>query len=222
MPVILTLDPEVKKLWPGTVLGVMTWHASVHGVNPDLWTFYAESVQPGLFGKLQSTELSAMPAMSDNRRAFKSFGINPGRTRISSEALYRRVRQGKELYQVNAVVDANNLVSLSSGFSLGSYDMARTGQSVVLRLGREGETYAGIGKGGIKLHHMPVLCDGDGPFGSPGSDSRRAMVSDGAENIMTVIYGFSGRGPVEAALQEASTCFTRFAGASEIETALAE
>ena len=44
MPVILTLDPEVKKLWPGTVLGVMTWHASVHGVNPDLWTFYAESV----------------------------------------------------------------------------------------------------------------------------------------------------------------------------------
>ena len=112
MPVILTLDPEVKKLWPGTVLGVMTWHASVHGVNPDLWTFYAESVQPGLFGKLQSTELSAMPAMSDNRRAFKSFGINPGRTRISSEALYRRVRQGKELYQVNAVVDANNLVPL--------------------------------------------------------------------------------------------------------------
>lgn len=64
MPVILTLDPEVKKLWPGTVLGVMTWHASVHGVNPDLWTFYAESVQPGLFGKLQSTELSAMPESS--------------------------------------------------------------------------------------------------------------------------------------------------------------
>lgn len=121
MSVILTLDPEVKKLWRGTVLGVMTWHASVHGVNPDLWTFYAESVQPGLFGKLQSTELSAMPVMSDNRRAFKSFGIDPGRTRISSEALYRRVRQGKDLYQVNAVVDANNLVSLASGFSLGSY-----------------------------------------------------------------------------------------------------
>jgi len=39
---------------------------------------------------------------------------------------------------------------------------------------------------------------------------------------MTVIYGFSGREPVEAALQEAFTCFTRFAGASEIETALAE
>lgn len=83
MSVILTLD-EVKKLWRGTVLGVMTWHASVHGVNPDLWTFYAESVQPGLFGKLQSTELSAMSVMSDNRRAFKSFGIDPGRTRRST------------------------------------------------------------------------------------------------------------------------------------------
>ena len=101
MPVILTLDPEVKKLWPGTVLGVMTWHASVHGVNPDLWTFYAESVQPGLFGKLQSTELSAMPAMSDNRRAFKSFGHahilrgalpprTPGKGSLSGERRGRR------------------------------------------------------------------------------------------------------------------------------------
>ena len=70
MPVILTLDPEVKKLWPGTVLGVMTWHASLHCVNPDLWTFYAESVQPGLFGKLQSTELSAMLASTPVARAY--------------------------------------------------------------------------------------------------------------------------------------------------------
>ena len=77
MSFILTLDPEVKKLWRGTVLGVMTWHASVHGVNPDLWTFYAESVQPGLFGKLQSTELSAMPAMSDNRRASNPLASTP-------------------------------------------------------------------------------------------------------------------------------------------------
>ena len=136
MSVILTLDPEVKKLWRGTVLGVMTWHASVHGVNPDLWTFYAESVQPGLFGKLQSTELSAMPVMSDNRRAFKSFGIDPGRTRISSEALYRRVRQGKDLYQVNAVVDANNLVSLASGFSLGRPGQVRALSSAWAGKGR--------------------------------------------------------------------------------------
>lgn len=85
-----------------------------------------------------------MPVMSDNRRAFKSFGIDPGRTRISSEALYRRVRQGKDLYQVNAVVDANNLVSLASGFSLGSYD--RPGQVRALS-----SAWAGKGR------PMPVL-----------------------------------------------------------------
>ena len=108
---------------------------------------------------LESTELAAMPQIGTSRRAFKAFGRDPGRVRISSEALYRRLRQGKELYPINTAVDANNLVSLETGFSLGTYDLACLQGNLVLRLGHEGEGYAGIGKDTLDLHRMPLLAD---------------------------------------------------------------
>lgn len=112
------------------------------------------------------------------------------------------------------MVDANNLISLESGFSLGSYDLARLDGGLLLRLGREGEAYAGIGKGGIDLARLPLLADAQGPFGSPSSDSQRAVISLESRNILTVIYGFSGPEPLEAALDLTVRRLTDFAGAA--------
>ena len=168
---------------------------------------------------LESTELAAMPQIGPSRRAFKAFGRDPGRVRISSEALYRRLRQGKELYQINTAVDANNLVSLETGFSLGTYDLACLQGNLVLRLGREGESYAGIGKDTLDLNRMPLLADAMGPFGCPCSDSQRAMIVDNiaedtaARQLLTVIYGFSGPQAVEDAISLTKKHFTAFAAA---------
>lgn len=68
---------------------------------------------------------------------------------------------------INSAVDANNLVSLETGFSLGTYDLACLQGDLVLRLGREGEGYAGIGKDTLDLNRMPLLADALGPFGCP-------------------------------------------------------
>lgn len=148
-----------------------------------------------------------------SRRAYKAFGRDPGRTRVSSEALYRRIRQGKDLYRINSVVDANNLVSLETGLFPGSYDLARLEGGLLFRLGKAGEMYAGIGKDGIDLARLPLLADARGPFGSPSSDSQRAMISLESRDILTVIYGFSGQEEVEAALALARKRLTDFAEA---------
>lgn len=70
----------------------------------------------------------------------------------------------------------NNLISISSGYAIGSYDLdqlqwARWSWPVP----RRGPWYEGIGKGSLSIAHMPVLTDDLGPFGNPSSDSRRAM-----------------------------------------------
>ena len=111
------------------------------------------------------------------------------------------------------MVDANNLVSLETGFSLGSYDLARLEGGLLFRLGEAGEMYAGIGKDGIDLARLPLLADARGPFGSPSSDSQRAMISLESRDILTVIYGFSGQEEVEAALALAQKRLTDFAEA---------
>ena len=216
----VSIDPVLAAIWPDTALGCVYWSAPVLPQEPQLWQYFASHTQPRLVQLLENTELADMPQITPSRRAFKAFGRDPGRVRISSEALYRRLRQGKELYRINTAVDANNLVSLETGFSLGTYDLACLQGALVLRLGREGEGYAGIGKDTLDLHRMPLLADGQGPFGCPCSDSQRAMiVANTHENtaprqLLTVIYGFSGSEAVEAAISLAHQHFTTFAAAN--------
>ncbi|OXS28586.1 MAG: hypothetical protein BCS36_10240 [Desulfovibrio sp. MES5] len=191
MPTI-TIDENFKSAWPATHMGCLCYSVDVYPKNQDLWDLYENTFAPLLEQKLAGTALPDMPNIAMARAAYKSFGVDPGRHRISSEALYRRVRQGKALYQINSLVDANNLVSLETGFSLGSYDAAHIGQKIVLRLGRQGESYAGIGKSDMTLENMPVLADDAGPFGSPTSDSTRAMITGDTKKAITVMYSFSG------------------------------
>lgn len=212
-------DPALRALWPGVGLGCLAWRAHVQPENPALWVFFAQEILPGLRQRLQDAPLAELPNLSESRLAYKAFGKDPGRCRVSSEALCRRIRQGKDLYRINSVVDANNLISLETGFSLGSYDADRLEGDLLLRLGKAGEAYAGIGKEDIDLCRLPVLADALGPFGSPSSDSRRAMITPETRRVLTVIYGFSGPQNLDAALTLACERLTAFAGAQDCHAA---
>lgn len=132
------------------------------------------------------------------------------------------MRQGKALYQINSVVDANNLVSLETGFSLGSYDTARIGADIVFRLGKAGEVYPGIGKDDIALENMPLLADWEGAFGSPTSDSTRAMITQETRSCLTVVFSFSARSKLEEALALTVKRFGQYANPSHAESFIIE
>lgn len=208
----ITIDGSVRRARPETRLGCIVYSVAAQENNPDLWDFYETGPALSLRDKLAGTELADMPQIGEARAAYKAFGIDPGRHRVSSEALYRRIRQGKPLYRINSLVDANNLISLETGFSLGSYDTSRVGPDVVFRLGLPGESYPGIGKTAVALENMPLLADAGGPFGSPTSDSTRGMITGDTARGLTVIYCFSAGRALEAALELAVERLSRFAG----------
>ena len=137
----ITIDPSIKDAWPEARLGCFIYTADVRAREDSLWTCLENEVAPYLKTMLETTPLAQIPNLDESRKAYKAFGKDPGRFRVSSESLYRRVRQGKALYQINSVVDANNLVSLETGFSLGSYDTARIGADIVSPSGQAGEVY---------------------------------------------------------------------------------
>ena len=60
------------------------------------------------------------------------------------------------------------------------------------------------------MENLPLLADALGPFGSPVSDSTRALVDDQTRICLTVIYGFDGAAPVEEALRTSAAAFARF------------
>ena len=141
---------------------------------------------------------------------------------MSSEALIRRIGQGKGLYEVNTVVDVNNLISIESGFSVGSYDTARMGEDLVFRIGEAGETYKGIGKEEIKIDALPVLADEQGAIGSSTSDSERAMITEDAQEVLTLIYSFSDNQDLEKALESGRRYLEQYAKTSGIQSWIVE
>ena len=194
------IDPALLERCPHTRLGCLAHMVTVEPSREDLQSYLGEVTAPFLRHMLEETPLADIPNLSESRAAYKAFGKDPGRYRISSEALYRRIRQGKELYRINSIVDANNLASLETGFSIGSYDLNAISGDIVLRLGREGEVYTGIGKDSIDLCRLPLLVDEQGPFGGATSDSTRAMITETTAACLTVIYGFSTPERLEEAL----------------------
>ena len=115
----------------------------------------------------------------------------------------------------------NNLISIRSGFSVGSYDAARIGEELTFRIGREGETYKGIGKDQVNIEHLPVLADEAGAVGSSTSDSERAMITEEAQEVLTLIYSFSPGDELERALEYGKEYLEKYAGASDVESWIA-
>lgn len=122
------------------------------------------------------------------RTMYKRVGLDPTKTRPSSEALLRRVRRGDELPRINSLVDVINWCSLESQLPFGLYDLSRIGGEITLRLGNPGEEYAGIRKDSVHVAGRLTLADELGPFGNPTSDSARTMVTAATTRAFVVIF----------------------------------
>ena len=188
----ISIDLELNALAPDLALGVIS-ASSVEVTQNDvaLWGQLDGTVAQ-VQSEMRLEELPTIPEIKALREAYRTLGKDPSRYRGSQEALLRRILQGKGLYKINTVVDINNLVSLESRHSVGSYNMGRLKPPIVFRKGKPEESYKGIGKETINIAGLPVFADELGPFGSPTSDSERAMITTDTQSMLMVIISFTG------------------------------
>ena len=212
------IDRELALKVPGLQLSCIECDVEFLEQNADLWAKMLEKIT-ALHDTLKVEEISQIPAIAAARQAYKNCGKSPARYRVSSEALLRRIVKRDELYQVNNVVDCLNLVSISTGFSIGGYDAAKVQGDAVFGIGRKDEPYVGIGRGELNIEGMPVFRDEKGAFGTPTSDSVRTSVTAETTRFLMVIVGFGATGELLAARVLAEQLLSEFAGASNFETA---
>ena len=205
------IEEALKSVYPDIRLGCLWYEADVEEENEDLWNYMHEQVLPEITKQIEVEGLTNMEGIRSSRAAYKAFGRNPGRYRVSSESLLRRVRQGHELYHVNSIVDVNNLVSVQTACSLGSYDLKHIQGDICLSVGKVNEGYEGIGKDFIDMENMLLLKDDLGPFGSPTSDSHRAMIGLDSKQMVTILYCFSSEIDLEAEMEKAKDYFIQYA-----------
>lgn len=189
----ITISKTLKGVNPNLSLGIVEATVVVEKLSDRLWKEIEKEIA-NVKKKHSLNGLGSVPEIAAVRDTYRRLGKEPSRYRGSAEALIRRILQGKGLYRVNNVVDINNLVSIETLHPVGSYDLGSIRPPVVFDIGSSGESYKGIGKEIINIAELPVFKDAVGPYGSPTSDSERAMITEKTKHVMVVIISFTGTG----------------------------
>ena len=142
---------------------------------------------------LTTESLKEMSGIAATRKVYRACGKDPSRYRPASEALIRRMLQGKTLYQIDTLVDLVNLASIAYGYSIGGFDADKfEGNTLTLGVGKAGEPYEGIGRGTINIEGLPVYRDQIGGVGTPTSDNERTKMELKTTHLVVLINGYDG------------------------------
>lgn len=137
----------------------------------------------------QAVRSNDVPSPDRARKLYRKFGVDPTRVRPSSEALLRRMKKGEPLPRVNSLVDVANALSVQLQVPVGLYDADKLqGEELVIRLGVDGESYAGIGKEQVNVAGRICVADSGGPIGNPSSDSARTMITTDTQRAVWIYF----------------------------------
>jgi len=212
----ISISNELKSRCLGLRLGCIEADVKIDESSIELLTELNTRIQQ-ICESLSIESISKIPTIASSRKAYKACGKDPARYRLSAEALLRRVVSGKGLYHINNVVDQLNLISITTGFSIGGYDADQIEDDIVFGIGDQAEPYSGIGRGELNIENLPVFRDGKGAFGTPTSDSPRTEVKEQTRRFLMILIDFEGDKMLNEAVQMAEHLLKSYCGADRFE-----
>ena len=190
MKIVVSL--EIESVCPTFVGAAVEAQVTNSSYSEALWD-EIHALEDKYRQELTTESLKQLPGIAATRSVYKACGKDPSRYRPASEQLIRRMLQGKELYQIDTLVDLVNLASIAFGYSIGGFDADKfVGDTLTLGVGREGEPYEGIGRGPINIAGLPVYRDAVGGVGTPTSDHERTKMTLGTTHLVVLINGYDG------------------------------
>lgn len=208
----IIVSEEIEKVCPGFVGAAVEADVVNSEYNAELW---AEINDLGEKYKAEYTTetVKTISGIEATRRVYRACGKDPSRYRPAAEALIRRMLQGKELYQIDTLVDLINLASIAFGYSIGGFDADKfVGDTLTLGIGREGEPYEGIGRGMLNIAGLPVYRDAEGGVGTPTSDNERTKIELSTRHVLVLVNGYdSNEAQVKANAEYIIRLFEKYA-----------
>jgi len=217
----ISISSELKERCPKLRLGCILAKVTVNKSSSELLAEMNDRIlQIGQSLTIES--ISKIPTIATSRKAYKACGKDPARYRLSAEALLRRIVSGKGLYNINNVVDQLNLVSITSGLSIGGYDSDQIHGDVVFGIGNQAEPYVGIGRGDLNIENLPVFRDEKGAFGTPTSDSPRTEVKEQTRKFLMILIDFEGDKMLYEGMLMAERHLKKYCQTKEVELQIIE
>ena len=151
------------------------------------------------------------------RNTYKKLGKEPNRYRPSGEALRRRILKSVELYKINTLVDAVNLISLKTGYSIGGFDASLIQGSLELGVGQKDEKFEAIGRGFLNIEFLPVYRDSVGGIGTPTSDEERTKININTNKFLMLLNAYSGNEGLDDAIEYSKNILEKYANATNMK-----
>ena len=189
----IIVSQEIESVCPNFVGAAVEAQVVNTPYNAALWD-EIHALEQRFRQELTTESLKELSGIAATRRVYKACGKDPSRYRPASEQLIRRMLQGKELYQIDTLVDLVNLASIAYGYSIGGFDADKfVGNTLTLGVGREGEPYEGIGRGMLNIAGLPVYRYTQGGVGTPTSDNERTKMTLQTTHLVVLINGYDGQ-----------------------------
>ncbi len=213
----VSISSLVSEACPGMQAGIIKASVINSETSDALWDeLQAEAAR--IAATYATDTLSKRPAIAGTRQAYKTFGKDPARYRVSSEALCRRAIRGLDLYRINTLVDLINVVSMRSGYSIGGFDADHIEGDMTLGVGTADDVFYGIGRGQLNIEGMPVYRDNVGGVGTPTSDNERTKITMETTHLLITINAYAPEMPLEECMQWTIELLNKYAQATDVES----
>ena len=126
----IKVSQEIESVCPSFVGAAVEAQVINTPYSQELWD-EIHALEEKFRSTLTTESLKELPGIAATRRVYKTCGKDPSRYRPASEQLIRRMLQGKELYQIDTLVDLVNLASIAFGYSIGGFDADKIGRAHV-------------------------------------------------------------------------------------------
>lgn len=214
----INIDSRITAVCPNIKIGLIRADVVNSETCDELWQ-EIEQAATEVTSTYELLAINSRPAIAGTRKLYKALGKDPGRYRVASEQLCRRIVKGLGIYRLTTLIDVVNLVSIKSGYAISGLDSDKIeGNTISLGVGEKDEVYHGIGRGLLNIEGMPVYRDAIGGIATPTSDEERTKFTIDTTTVQININAFATEMPIEQAVEMMVHLLQKYAQATNIET----
>jgi DNA/RNA-binding domain of Phe-tRNA-synthetase-like protein len=177
---------------PGLSISLIILEDLKVGISSSSFEEYEKETFEEIRSQMTLEDAKDDPIFRSYRDLYWTFGMDPTKLRVSSEAVTRRILKGLNLWRISDIVDIVNLASAYHKIPISLIDASKLKGDIVIRTAFNGELFQRIGNKLIMCRGREIVVADDQKivcFGFATHDSKRTMITKDSSTVYVLLYG---------------------------------
>ncbi|MHA2150393.1 MAG: B3/B4 domain-containing protein [Candidatus Thorarchaeota archaeon] len=177
---------------PGLSVAMIVLSDLKVGNSSSSFELYEQETFIELRSQMTLEEVKDDPIFRSYRDLYWTFGMDPTKLRVSSEAVLRRILKGQNLWRISNIVDIVNLASAYHKIPISLIDASKLNGNLIVRAAFDGELFQRIGDKLIMSRGREIVMADEKKivcFGWATHDSKRTMITKESNEVLVLLLG---------------------------------